>query len=55
VDGHINQRTIPTVVGAGANVLVLGSSCGVLQDLEHAEDILGAIRSQAESAIRYCD
>jgi ribulose-phosphate 3-epimerase len=55
VDGHINQRTIPTVVGAGANVLVLGSSCGVLQDLEHAKDILSAIRSQAESAMHYSD
>jgi ribulose-phosphate 3-epimerase len=53
VDGHINQQTIPAVVGAGANVLVLGTSCGLPQDLEHAKDIIQAIRAQAEGVIGF--
>ncbi len=52
VDGHINQRTIPAVVAAGANVLVLGTSCGLLRDLDHGAEILKAIRQQAEGAIK---
>jgi len=51
VDGHINQQTIPAVVRAGANVLVLGSSCGLLDDLDHAADTLRAIRAVAENAL----
>jgi len=51
VDGHINQRTIPDVVQAGANVLVLGSSCGLLDDLDRAADTLRAIRTLAEKAL----
>jgi ribulose-phosphate 3-epimerase len=52
VDGNINQQTIPAVVAAGANVLVLGSSCGLLQDLDHAADVIASIRQQAESCVR---
>jgi len=51
VDGHINQQTIPAVVGAGANVLVLGSSCGLLDDLGHAQETISAIRAQARAAM----
>jgi ribulose-phosphate 3-epimerase len=51
VDGHINQKTIPSVVRAGANVLVLGTSCGILDDLDHASELLNAILAQAEEAV----
>jgi len=55
VDGHINEQTIPVVVRAGANVLVLGTSCGLLHDLDHAPELLNAVRMQAEGAIKYLD
>ena len=53
VDGHINQETIPAVVRAGANILVLGTSCGILDNLEQAAGLLRAIRSQAEAAVEF--
>lgn len=55
VDGHINQQTIPAVVAAGANVLVLGSSCGLLKDMDHAQETISAIRAQADAAIEFQD
>lgn len=48
VDGSINRQTVPAVVGAGANVLVLGTSCGILTDLSRAKETIGEIRALAE-------
>lgn len=50
VDGNINQQTIPEVVRAGANVLVLGTSCGVLNDLPNAGRVIREIRELAQNA-----
>ena len=47
VDGSINQETIPAVVEAGANVLVLGTSCGLLNDLPGAARTIEEIRALA--------
>jgi ribulose-phosphate 3-epimerase len=47
-DGGINPRTIDSVVGAGASVLVLGST-GLFGDLDFASS-LQATREQAERA-----
>lgn len=44
------QQTIPAVVGAGANVLVLGTSCGILKDLSRAPARIEEIRALAHNA-----
>jgi len=51
VDGQINARTIPTVVEAGANVLVLGTS-GLFSLPGTIHDNVQAVRAQAESFLR---
>ncbi|MGC8787298.1 MAG: ribulose-phosphate 3-epimerase [Anaerolineae bacterium] len=51
VDGQINRRTISTVVEAGANVLVLGTS-GLFSLPGSFQDNIRAIRAQAETALR---
>ena len=51
VDGQINHRTISTVVEAGANVLVLGTS-GLFSLPGSFQDNIRAIRAQAETALR---
>lgn len=51
VDGQINGRTISTVVEAGANVLVLGTS-GLFSLPGSFQDNVRAIRAQAEAALQ---
>ena len=55
VDGHINQQTVQEVVAAGATVLVLGSSRGLVEDLHRAQETISAIRTQAEAAAGFQD
>lgn len=51
VDGQINARTIPTVVEAGANVLVVGTS-GLFNLPGTFQERVQAIRSQAEATLK---
>jgi ribulose-phosphate 3-epimerase len=51
VDGSIDQRTVPTVVEAGANTLVSGSSCGLFRDLRCAPDIVEEVCASAAAHV----
>lgn len=50
VDGNVNHQTIPEVVGAGANILVLGTSSKLMDDLDHLEQAIDTIRKLAEDS-----
>jgi len=51
VDGHINKDTIPLVVEAGADILVLGTS-GLFHLPGSFRENIRAVRQQAESILR---